>query len=712
MMKYVKRILSCLMIVTILSTAGLTTVASAATDAQTTQAKALYELGLFQGYDNSGNNFGLDDPVTREQGLVLLIRLLGEEQAAKAWTGAAPFTDVPDSNWARAYIGYAKEKGYTNGVGNNQFGLGGYTTTKQMVTFALRGLDYSADGSNPDFTFQGCMAFAVSKGILTSEQEATSFDRGDAVEILFSALGANVKSQDYDLLSKLMNQGSVTQAQYDKAMAIVNGTSTAVTGVKLDKTAVSVAVGKSVQLTGSITPAAANQNVTWSSSDSAVAKVDADGKVTGVKAGTAIITVKTVDGGKTATCKVTVTAASNTTQAVFKLWNRTDKQIDELYFAPSSDSGYGKEYLATRDFDHWSKDRYIEHTFSFNADTKYDFYVRYHDGTEYEATGLSFAKATSAGGTINLTTSKVSMVVGSKAVSSAGFVKQGSSTTVAGVKLDQTTASIQVGKTVQLTGTITPSGASQKVTWSSSNTAVATVNADGVVTGVKAGAATITVKTVDGGKTATCKVTVTASAAADTTADYQKLVTRYNKAVDRYNGLLERSGALPSSVKDTDYLTSVNQLTNAISDMKSEIKSTMTAAQIKDCNAALDVLDKAMDAMEALIDAAEQEKATSTTRTIYVDFYNNTTADFLDFAAAAKGGSGSAKQNLVSKDSIRLQFTVPNDTTPFTVTFTEGINNQPYELTFSFDSSVKDGGIISINFGVNEATGEIVYEQS
>jgi uncharacterized protein YjdB len=46
------------------------------------------------------------------------------------------------------------------------------------------------------------------------------------------------------------------------------------------------------------------------------------------------------------------------------------------------------------------------------------------------------------------------------------------------------------------------------VTWSSSNTAVAKVSSTGLVTAVKKGTATITVKTSDGGKTATCKITV------------------------------------------------------------------------------------------------------------------------------------------------------------------------------------------------------------
>lgn len=57
-------------------------------------------------------------------------------------------------------------------------------------------------------------------------------------------------------------------------------------------------MGKTLQLTAS------NQEVTWFSSNSAVAKVDGNGVVTGVKAGTATITAKTVDGGKTSTLKL------------------------------------------------------------------------------------------------------------------------------------------------------------------------------------------------------------------------------------------------------------------------------------------------------------------------------------------------------------------------------------------------------------------------
>ena len=84
---------------------------------------------------------------------------------------------------------------------------------------------------------------------------------------------------------------------------------------------------------------------------------------------------------------------------------------------------------------------------------------------------------------------------------------------VTSVSLSSNSETIKVGKTVTLVPTISPSNATNKnVTWSSSDTAIATVSG-GTVTGVAAGAATITVTSVDGSKTATCTVVVQAGSA-------------------------------------------------------------------------------------------------------------------------------------------------------------------------------------------------------
>jgi uncharacterized protein YjdB len=83
-----------------------------------------------------------------------------------------------------------------------------------------------------------------------------------------------------------------------------------VTGVTLNRTTADLAVGQSLQLTATVQPGDAdNKAVTWTSLTPTVATV-ANGYVTAHTAGTAFITVTTVDGSYSATCTVTVKAAA------------------------------------------------------------------------------------------------------------------------------------------------------------------------------------------------------------------------------------------------------------------------------------------------------------------------------------------------------------------------------------------------------------------
>ncbi len=83
---------------------------------------------------------------------------------------------------------------------------------------------------------------------------------------------------------------------------------------------------------------------------------------------------------------------------------------------------------------------------------------------------------------------------------------------VTGVTIAPTTVTLGVGATQQLTPTVAPANATNKnVTYSSSNTGVATVNGSGLVTAVSSGSATITVTTQDGAKTASSAITVNSS---------------------------------------------------------------------------------------------------------------------------------------------------------------------------------------------------------
>ena len=115
------------------------------------------------------------------------------------------------------------------------------------------------------------------------------------------------------------------------------------TSVSLNKTSLTLDVGKSYTLTKTVSPSNAATSYTWRSSNTSVATVDSNGKVTAKKAGTATITVKT-SNGKTATCKVTVnlpapqiTGLANTTGGIKISWNKVDGAYGyRLYYKPAS----------------------------------------------------------------------------------------------------------------------------------------------------------------------------------------------------------------------------------------------------------------------------------------------------------------------------------------------------------------------------------------
>ena len=80
-----------------------------------------------------------------------------------------------------------------------------------------------------------------------------------------------------------------------------------VTGIALNRTSLSLSEGEEFTLEATVTPDnATNKEVTWTSDNEAVATVSAEGVVRAIKAGSANITVTTVDQGKTASCAVTV----------------------------------------------------------------------------------------------------------------------------------------------------------------------------------------------------------------------------------------------------------------------------------------------------------------------------------------------------------------------------------------------------------------------
>ncbi|MBQ6302047.1 MAG: Ig-like domain-containing protein [Bacteroidales bacterium] len=254
-----------------------------------------------------------------------------------------------------------------------------------------------------------------------------------------------------------------------------------VSGISLDKTELSMIEGDTQALTATVSPSnATNQSVTWTSNNESVATISYSGVVTAKSPGTATITVKTNDGGKTATCDVTVKAkvVSVTGVTLDKAsLTLTEGETQTLVASVTPENATDKSLS-------WSSSNNSVATISSNGQI-----------TAVSAGTATITVKTNDGGK----TATCAVTVMAKTVS------------VTGVSLNNTSLTMTEGETQSLVANVTPENATDKsLSWSSSNNSVATISSDGQVTAVSAGTATITVKTNDGGKTATCTVTVKA----------------------------------------------------------------------------------------------------------------------------------------------------------------------------------------------------------
>lgn len=283
---------------------------------------------------------------------------------------------------------------------------------------------------------------------------------------------------------------------------------------------------------------ATNQKVSWSSDNEAIATVDENGFVSGIATGTAVITATSEDGGKTASCQVTVMETDKQTI------EQGDVQMDVFIPRSAVPEGYAVTVNNTKIPE--EKQKALEEYYKDN----YKSIVKFVDLSMADKDGntisqfketltirikidqkvdnlkcLTIVYLTDAGypqiipttitkdGYAVFTTDHFSQyaLIETKNENSTTDVQENVPVNipVEGVALDKKDAALKIGETTALKATITPENATNKnVNWSSSDEKVATVKS-GVVTAISEGKATITVTTEDGNKTATCIVTVT-----------------------------------------------------------------------------------------------------------------------------------------------------------------------------------------------------------
>lgn len=264
-------------------------------------------------------------------------------------------------------------------------------------------------------------------------------------------------------------------------LAACGSGSVAVTGVTLDHTTLNLAAGDaSVTLTPTVSPGdASNKKVSWSVDKPEIASISAEGIVSPISAGTAVVTVRTEDGDFTASCTIKVTTKSVAVTSVgldhnqLQLVAGGDTATLTAIVSPSN---------ATNKHVRWETDK--SDVASITAEGVVS--------PKSKGTAVVTVTTEDGGFTAKCTIDVTAPIVG-----------------VTGLALDRNSLRLVAkGDTATLTITVSPSNATNKdVTWSSDAPAVATVS-NGVVTPVAHGQATITVITADGSKTASCVVTV------------------------------------------------------------------------------------------------------------------------------------------------------------------------------------------------------------
>ena len=360
--------------------------------------------------------------------------------------------------------------------------------------------------------------------------------------------GSLTREEGNDIGSYAILQGTLTagdnyEIAYEGATFTINAIS--VTGISLDKTEATITVGGTETLVETVLPEnATDKTVNWSSSDETVATV-AGGVVTAVSAGTATITATTVDGEFAATCAVTVVNKQFegiTLADESFTYDGTEKSL-AVSGAPAGAtvnySGNGQtnagEYVVTvtvsaPDYDTVQKTAKLtiaKAALTVKADSASkevgadDPTLTYtYEGTLYGTDAFSGALTREEGNDVgSYAILQGTLTAGDNyEIAYEGATFTINAIPVTGISITEE-ATIFVGKTYAVAAEISPENATNKtVTWTSSDETVATV-ADGVVTAVAEGTATITATTVDGSFEANCAVTVIPNPAAITVSN-------------------------------------------------------------------------------------------------------------------------------------------------------------------------------------------------
>jgi len=262
----------------------------------------------------------------------------------------------------------------------------------------------------------------------------------------------------------------------------VTQSTTAATGITINPATTSIEIGSYTDLKAVLTPAGANEAITWTSNMPAVATVDQNGRVSGVAMGAAVITATTASG-KSASCQVMVTAATvkNITVSI-SLSASGDLSSSKSYtatlkFSPALSASDAADFLYAIDSDAShivsASNDYVTNSFTVIAGSDgvatLTPYI-YTEKTNYVFTYVPLTVS------VNSPSSSIKNPITAISLS----VSSGSQT-------------MNIGDTLGLAVQVTPADHDDICSWSTSDPSVATVD-EGIVTAVGVGTAKITYK--------------------------------------------------------------------------------------------------------------------------------------------------------------------------------------------------------------------------
>lgn len=189
-----------------------------------TQAKNLYDLGLYKGTDSTTYVPNLGGKLDRQTGVVMLLRLFGQEEDALALTTEdaaaklASFTDAATiADWAQKQVAYAVNKGYVKGYPDGTFKPAADLNGKAYSSLILQQLGY--DG---DFDYATAALYLKEVGGLNAAEGGlfnadSGINRDALVGISSGSMKAKYKGSELTVAEKLVDLGKIDK---DKAIAL------------------------------------------------------------------------------------------------------------------------------------------------------------------------------------------------------------------------------------------------------------------------------------------------------------------------------------------------------------------------------------------------------------------------------------------------------------------------------------------------------------